>query len=183
MKQEVRIIGGRFRGKKITFPDAPDLRPTGSRTRETLFNWLMHDIRDSICLDAFAGSGALGMEAYSRGAKSVYFVEHSASIHSHLKNQIASFHSSELHLFKLDLLVFLKSIEDHFFDIVFYDPPFSDQNWYEKPLQECVFRVIKPKGLLYVESGQMIHLNETQWTCLKQQKAGQVFYALYQKRA
>lgn len=181
MKQQVRIIGGRFRGKKISFPNQPHLRPTSDRIRETLFNWLMHDIRDSVCLDAFAGSGALGFEAYSRGAKTVYFVENSTVTHAHLKNQIMNFNAPNLHLSKSDLLIFLKQIKDDFFDIVFYDPPFSEGAWYEAPLQQAIVRVLKPHGLLYVESPTSIQLKETEWTCLKEQKAGQVVYALYQK--
>ena len=75
MKQTIRIIGGQFRGKKLHFPAIEGLRPTPDRVRETLFNWLMHDIQDARCLDAFAGSGALGFEAYSRGAAHVMLLE------------------------------------------------------------------------------------------------------------
>src|SRR5208282_2886539 len=71
----VRIIGGGWRGRRVSFPDAPGLRPTPDRVRETLFNWLQHSIVDSRCLDLFAGSGALGLEALSRGAREVVFVE------------------------------------------------------------------------------------------------------------
>ena len=77
MKQQLRIIGGQFRGKKISFPAIEGLRPTPDRIRETLFNWLMHIILGARCLDAFAGSGALGFEAYSRGASEVVFLEKS----------------------------------------------------------------------------------------------------------
>ena len=75
MKQVIRIIGGQYRGKKLQFPDMDDLRPTPDRVRETLFNWLMNDIKEARCLDAFAGSGALGLEAFSRGALRVVFIE------------------------------------------------------------------------------------------------------------
>ncbi|MEN9806994.1 MAG: hypothetical protein RL756_1514, partial [Pseudomonadota bacterium] len=77
---EVRIIGGKFRGRKLRFPDAPGLRPTLGRSRETLFNWLVGDIVDARCLDLFAGSGALGFEALSRGARRVTFVEQSRAV-------------------------------------------------------------------------------------------------------
>lgn len=85
MKQVVRIIGGLYRGKKLHFPDVEGLRPTPDRVRETLFNWLMHDIREARCLDAFAGSGALGLEAFSRGAARVVFLEQSPKAYAHLQ--------------------------------------------------------------------------------------------------
>jgi 16S rRNA (guanine966-N2)-methyltransferase len=181
MKQQVRIIGGRFRGKKLSFPEAADLRPTTDRIKETLFNWLMHDIRDSVCLDAFAGSGALGLEAYSRGAKRVYFVESSSEIYTHLKHQVASFSAPELQVYKGTIQTFLKQISHAFFDIIFYDPPFTHLSLYESPLQDEIFRVLKPQGLLYLESPTQVSLNVNHWTCLKQQQAGQVIYGLYQK--
>jgi len=87
MKQEVRIIGGHHRGKKITFPDELGLRPTPSRIRETLFNWLMNTVRGARCLDAFAGSGALGFEAWSRGACAVTLLEQSRTTSQHLKKK------------------------------------------------------------------------------------------------
>lgn len=85
MKQTVRIIGGKYRGKKLYFPESEGLRPTPDRVKETLFNWLMHDIQGARCLDAFAGSGALGFEAYSRGASRVVLVESSPNACANLK--------------------------------------------------------------------------------------------------
>lgn len=181
MKQQVRIIGGRFRGKKLSFPEATDLRPTTDRIKETLFNWLMHDIRDSICLDAFAGSGSLGLEAYSRGAKQVYFVESSSQIYTHLKQQVAAFSAPELQVYKGTIQSFLKQINHAFFDIIFYDPPFTQLSLYESPLQDEILRVLKPHGLLYLEAPTEVSLNLNHWSCLKQQQAGQVVYGLYQK--
>ncbi|HAU1138500.1 TPA: 16S rRNA (guanine(966)-N(2))-methyltransferase RsmD, partial [Legionella pneumophila] len=100
MKQVIRIIGGLYRGKKIHFPDVDGLRPTPDRVRETLFNWLMNDIRNARCLDAFAGSGALGFEAYSRGASHVVFIEQSPKAHASLQNTIRQFDTPNLHLIK-----------------------------------------------------------------------------------
>lgn len=181
MRQQIRIIGGRFRGKKISFPKAEHLRPTTDRIKETLFNWLMHDIRDSLCLDAFAGSGALGLEAYSRGAKGVYFVESSAQIYHHLKQQLALFQAPELKIFRTHLQTFLTSIRDDFFDVIFYDPPFTQLNLYDSPLNDEIFRVLKPYGLLYLEAPASLSLVPERWICLKKQQSGQVSYGLYQK--
>ncbi len=182
MKQQVRIIGGRFRGKKLTFPNIAGLRPTTDRVRETLFNWLMHDIRESICLDAFAGSGALGLEAYSRGAQTVYLVENDPKIYTYLKKQITLFETSQLQVIRADIQRFLKQINDNFFDIIFYDPPFSHMTLYTSPLQNDIHRVLKPGGLLYLEAPTIITLDNQQWSCLKQHRAGQVIYELYQKK-
>ena len=96
MNQCIRIIGGQYRGKKLTFPAIDGLRPTPDRVRETLFNWLMHTIHDAHCLDAFAGSGALGFEAFSRGAGSVVFVEKAPVAFAYLQKTATTFNSPKL---------------------------------------------------------------------------------------
>src|SRR3990167_614453 len=102
MQQTIRIIGGKYRGKKISFPAVEGLRPTPDRVRETLLNWLMHDIRGAICLDAFAGSGALGFEAYSRGASLVVFVEKSALACTALRQYVLSWNDQKLSVIQQD---------------------------------------------------------------------------------
>jgi 16S rRNA (guanine966-N2)-methyltransferase len=126
LKQAIHIIGGHYRGKKIQFPESTSLRPTPNRIRETLFNWLMHDIRGARCLDTFAGSGALGFEAYSRGASEVVFLEQSPLVHTCLQKNIALFQSDALSIKKTDALVYLDAIQSPF-DIIFLDPPFSKE--------------------------------------------------------
>jgi 16S rRNA (guanine966-N2)-methyltransferase len=182
MRQEIRIIGGLYRGKKLSFPDDESLRPTPDRVRETLFNWLMHNIRDAVCLDAFAGSGALGFEAFSRGAKHVTFIEYSTQIQAHLARHINAFKSEKLTLIHADVDSFLKKIPNASFDIIFFDPPFKQSSFYEKTLKQDIARVLRPDGLLYVESPEQITLDDTLWEQLKLKQAGQVIYALYQKR-
>src|SRR5450432_4922632 len=91
VRNSVRIIGGGWRGRRITFPDVPGLRPTPDRVRETLFNWLQHDVAGARCLDLFAGSGALGLEALSRGAKELVFVEQSVAAARALQEQLIRF--------------------------------------------------------------------------------------------
>ncbi len=109
MKQIVRIIGGQFRGKKIHFPPEAGLRPTPDRVKETLFNWLMHDIPKARCLDAFAGSGGLGLEAFSRGAARVVFVEQSPAVYAYLNKTLAEFNTNKLQLVHQDALAYLKN--------------------------------------------------------------------------
>lgn len=180
MKQTVRIIGGQYRGKKLHFPDIEGLRPTPDRVKETLFNWLMHDIRDARCLDAFAGSGALGFEAYSRGAKQVVLVETSPKIYSNLKQIASSFRSH-------GLTVVNANSEDYFqktsevFDIIFLDPPFASNY-----LSHCLdflahSNLLRQGGLVYLESAEMPHPDPTVWQERKSKKAGNVYYGLYEK--
>lgn len=180
MKQVVRIIGGLYRGKKLHFPEVDGLRPTPDRVRETVFNWLMHDIRDACCLDAFAGSGALGFEAFSRGAKQVVFLEQSPQAHANLSKIIANFNSPSLKLIQTNALNYLQNSAEQF-DIIFLDPPFL-QNY----LQTCVEiiqhrTILKPGGLIYVESGSTLSMNETLWRQIKLKQSGQVMYGLFEK--
>lgn len=180
----VRIIGGHYRGKKIDFPDAPGLRPTSDRVRETLFNWLMQDIRGARCLDAFAGSGALGLEAYSRGAAQVMFLETNPLIYQHLQKVIAGFQSPDLSVIQSSALTYLTNQQDSpttQFDMVFIDPPFAHLD-----LFECIHcfetsSLLVPGGLIYVESPHEMSLDFQFWRQIKLKQAGNVVYGLYQK--
>ncbi|KTD49852.1 methyltransferase [Legionella rubrilucens] len=180
MKQQVRIIGGKFRGRKIDFPDAQGLRPTPDRVRETLFNWLMHDIRGARCLDAFAGSGALGFEAFSRGAARVTLVEQNRLVFNHLLAVSRTFETSQLSVIHSDALTFLSNTRDTF-DLVFLDPPFAQS------LHEACFTLLEQSdclpsgGLVYAESPELLTLDPTKWQALKSKQAGRVFYTLYKK--
>lgn len=180
MKQEIRIIGGLYRGKKINFPAIDGLRPTPDRVKETLFNWLMHHIQDARCLDVFAGSGSLGLEAFSRGASKVVLLEHSPIAYANLKKISAQFQSTKLHVQQTDARVYLQQCKEEF-DLIFLDPPFSED--YLLPCLENLAQnpVLASGGLVYVESPTLIELNPYQWELLKQKQAGQVFFALYKK--
>ncbi|CAM4467953.1 MAG: Ribosomal RNA small subunit methyltransferase D [Legionella sp.] len=180
MKQEIRIIGGQYRGKKLHFPEIEGLRPTPDRVRETVFNWLMHDIRGARCLDAFAGSGALGFEAFSRGAAQVVFVEQSPQAHANLHKIITSFNSPILKLLKMDARAYLQSCKEQF-DIIFLDPPFA-QNYLPQCIQELTQKnILVPRGLVYLESPTAIELDEQSWRTVKLKKSGQVVYGLFEK--
>ncbi len=180
MKQTVRIIGGQYRGKKLHFPDIEGLRPTPDRVKETLFNWLMHDIKDARCLDAFAGSGALGFEAYSRGAQRVVLVESSPKAYSNLKQIASSFNTTRLVVINALVEDYLQKTDENF-DIIFLDPPFTTHY-----LPECIDFLAKtnllvPGGLIYVESSQKLPLDPTVWQEKKIKQAGKVSYGLYGK--
>lgn len=181
MKQIIRIIGGVYRGKKIHFPAIDGLRPTPDRVRETLFNWLMNDIHDTRCLDAFAGSGALGLEAFSRGASEVVLIEQSSAAHANLKKIIDQFeNNNKLKIIKANAINYLKE-QQKAFDIIFLDPPFA-----KNLIPECLALIVKNQllrkgGLLYTESAQIIEIDMTHWQQIKLKQSGQVVYGLFQK--
>ena len=180
MKQTIRIIGGKFRGKKLHFPVVEGLRPTPDRVRETLFNWLMHDIRDAHCLDAFAGSGALGFEAYSRGAANVTLLEKDASVYANLLKLALTFNSSSLSIKKTDACEFLQQTNEQF-NIVFLDPPFA-KNFLPSCLEALANTdVLINGGLVYLESPHEPDVNQAIWQPLKLKHTGQVVYGLYKK--
>jgi 16S rRNA (guanine966-N2)-methyltransferase len=179
VKQEVNIIGGKFRGKKLTFPATEGLRPTPSRIRETLFNWLMLSINGARCLDAFAGSGALGFEAYSRGATEIVLLEKSPIVYKNLIQIADAFKTPSLQVICNDVQHYLSN-KPKAFDIIFLDPPFSEMIHHQIidliQHQQC----IHSGGLLYVEAPSPLVLDPATWTLLKAKKAGSVFYSLYQ---
>lgn len=182
MKQTIRIIGGQYRGKKIHFPELEGLRPTPDRVKETLFNWLMHDIRGARCLDAFAGSGALGFEAYSRGANKVVLLENAPPAYRYLQDQLRQFNDARLSLIQSDALIYLKQTKEQF-DIIFLDPPFANHF-----LPACIQTleaqpILSENGLVYIESDHDPHLSTTVWEQIKLKKAGLVVYALYRKKS
>ncbi len=181
MKQTVRIIGGKYRGKKINFPTIEGLRPTPDRVKETLFNWLMNDIRGARCLDAFAGSGSLGFEAFSREAQQVVFIEASKEAYEQLKLTARSFESASLTVIHENTLSYLEKTPLSF-DIIFLDPPFNSS--YLANCLELLARdnLLAKNGLLYIEAPEKITLNTQFWQEKKSKKAGQVTYSLYEKK-
>lgn len=180
VKQTVRIIGGKYRGKKLHFPDISGLRPTPDRVKETLFNWLMNSIHGSRCLDAFAGSGSLGFEAFSRGAERVVLLDESPMVFSNL-NQIAlSFETDKLSIIHTKAQSYLHTTQESF-DIIFLDPPFSSPILPDCIAQLSTSQVLEQGGFLYIESAELQELEPGSWQKIKCKQAGQVFYHLYQK--
>ncbi len=148
---EVRIIGGRWRGTRLPVPDAPGLRPTSDRARETLFNWLQPVLPDARVLDLFAGSGALGLEAVSRGARSAVLVEREVRAVESLHASIERLQARDLvTAVRADAVGFLQAPLLGAFDIVFLDPPFAGDHWH-KALQ-ALPAWLADDAWLYLES-------------------------------
>ena len=179
-RNSVRIIGGTWRGRRLGFPDAPDLRPTPDRVRETLFNWLQHDVVGSRCLDLFAGSGALGLEALSRGAAETIFVESSPRVAEHLKGEIARLKAGPAALvLNLPADDYLRQPADPF-DLVFLDPPFKSM-----PVGDYLATLagggwLKPEAFIYMESPRLAGVPPLPEgiTLSKSKSAGEVGYHL-----
>ncbi len=147
---EIRIIGGLWKRSKLPVPTQPGLRPTPDRVRETLFNWLGADVQGAHCLDAFAGTGALGFEAASRGATQVRLVEHDSALVAQLQRMQAQFKADMVEVVRGDGLAALKSAQAESLDLIFLDPPF-EATWFEAALAAAT-KALKPEGSLYLEA-------------------------------
>ena len=181
---QIRIIGGQWRGRKLPVPESPGLRPTTDRVRETLFNWLAPSIVDANCLDCFAGSGALGLEALSRYAASATLLEMERGVAQQLQKNLATLKASNAKVVNTNTLAFLAQAgAPH--DIVFVDPPFR------KGLLEETLKLLENNGwlsdeaLIYIESEVENGLPPVpmNWHVYREKVAGQVAYRLYQREA
>ena len=174
---KIRITGGAWRSRLIQVADAPGLRPTPDRVRETLFNWLGQDLTGWDCLDLFAGSGVLGFECASRGAESVVLVERDQGAFARLQQNAALFACDRLRLQRADALEFAAK-SGLSFDLVLLDPPYG-YGWLDKvaPLLPMLAR---PGMRVYAEAEHRIDALGA-WRTVKQGQAGQVFYHLLEK--
>ena len=173
-RNTVRIIGGLWRSRILECPDAADLRPTPDRVRETVFNWLGQDLSGMACLDLFAGSGALGFEALSRGAVSAVMVEKDPGALRALRENAQKLGAAGLTVVRGDALEFAR--ETHLrFDVVFVDPP------YRLGIQAAALALVRgllaPRGRVYVESASVFEPGRG-WTILKSSRAGNVHFHL-----
>jgi 16S rRNA (guanine966-N2)-methyltransferase len=173
---KVRIIGGELRSRMISLPDAEGLRPTPDRVRETLFNWLGQTLYGRTCLDLFAGSGALGFEAASRGAERVVMVERNPAVLRALQDNVKKLGCANVFVQGQDGLEFV-SRDAQQYDVIFLDPPF--QSDYLPRLLEILPQRLNKNGVVYVESGAAITVPPP-WQVIKSGKAGQVHYQLLQ---
>ena len=148
----VRIIAGRLRGSKLPVADRPGLRPTSDRVRETLFNWLQPVLPGARVLDLFAGTGALGFEAASRGAAEVVLVERDPVLAADLRAQALRLHADAVRVVQADALAWLRTppADAAPFDIVFLDPPFEAGLW--EPAAALLPAVLAPAAWVYVEA-------------------------------
>ena len=180
----LRIIGGAWRGRRLRFPPSPEIRPTPDRVRETLFNWLAARVPGARCLDLFAGSGALGLEALSRGAAHVTFVEHDLAAASEIRARLAQWGAHEATVERTDARGFLERQPTAPFDIVFLDPPFDS-----KLLEAAAARLeqggwLADEALVYVECPSDAQASvPAGWIPLKAKRAGEVGYHLYSRSA
>lgn len=186
---QLRIIGGDWKGRKLRFPDVPNLRPTPDRVRETIFNWLAPMLHGAHCLDLFAGSGALGLEALSRGAAFTTFVDSHKKVTQALQSHLDLLEANDkANIFSIDGVKFLshekfKITEAKKYDVVFLDPPYhldfmrkvvpllEENNW------------LNENAMLYLEIEKRQSLPElpTNWKQLKEKTAGEVNYFLFQR--
>lgn len=148
--REVRIIGGQWKRSKLPVGDSPGLRPTPDRVRETLFNWLGQNLAGWRCLDAFAGSGALGFEAASRGAAEVVLIERDRRLAGALNEVKQRLKADALRVENADALAWMARCPAASFEVVFLDPPFDADLL--KPALAAAARLIAPTGLVYAES-------------------------------
>ena len=179
-RNSVRIIGGSWRGRRINFPDIPGLRPTPDRVRETLFNWLQHEIAGARCLDLFAGSGALGLEALSRGAKELVFVEQAVAAARGLTEQLTLLGgASKAQVAEMGATRFLRTPAPPF-DIAFLDPPYGREALAEYVPMLDTGHWIKEGGLVYLENEKAagVPALPPHWEMLKSKAAGEVGYHL-----
>ena len=184
---QLRIIGGEWRGRKLRFPEAPNLRPTPDRVRETIFNWLMPVVNGARCLDLFAGSGALGLEALSRGATYTTFVDSHKKVTQALQSHLELLNAKDrAQVIQNDSIKFLTNsagMEVQAYDLVFLDPP------YHLDLMEKVVPLLEEHGwltenaMLYleIEKRQSLPPLPANWEKLKEKTAGEVNYYLFQR--
>jgi 16S rRNA (guanine966-N2)-methyltransferase len=175
-RNRVRIIGGRWRSRMIHFPPAASLRPTPDRVRETLFNWLGQRLDGLACLDLFAGSGALGFEALSRGAARVVMVESDRSVAAALRESAKLLEAAGAQVIVGEAMAYLRQSTESF-DVVFLDPPYASD------LAVKAFEKLEPRlnpgARVYAESAEALKL-PVPWKALREDRAGAVRYGLYE---
>ena len=179
---ELRIIGGLWKRSKIKVIDKPGLRPTPDRVRETLFNWLGQDLTGWKCVDAFAGTGALGFEAASRGAQQVDMLEQDAQLVKLLEATQQRLKASAVIVQKTDALMALQRLIPDHFDLIFLDPPF-EAIYFQKALKAAALAVV-PGAWVYLEAPQKWEaegLLESGLVLVKYMKAGAVHAHLLQR--
>ncbi len=177
----IRIIGGEWRRRVLRFPDSEALRPTPDRVRETVFNWLGQDLSGLSCLDLFAGSGALGFEAASRGAQRVVMVENAPRVLAALEaNARLLGADGRLRIVRADAVKFASTLHEagSRFDVLFLDPPYK-QGWVER-LTPLLPELLADDGALYVEAESAVDACGD-WRTVRRGRAGQVFYHLMRK--
>lgn len=183
-KNKIRIIGGNWKHRFIPVVDAEGLRPSPDIVRETLFNWLGQNLTDLTCIDLFAGTGILGFEALSRGAKYVTMIEKNKLVYNCLLTTAQSLGACNANIIYGDVFSVANRLPQHYFDLAFVDPPFHSAILPDAILQAT--RLLKENGILYVEGPKPLekffesksYVNPC-WECIRHGKNGKVFYHLF----
>ncbi len=180
---KLRIIGGEWRSRQLPIIELDGLRPTTDRVRETVFNWLSFEIPGARCLDLFSGSGALGLEALSRGAKECTFVELNRSVAQQIERNLSTLQASNGTVHNTDALSFLQANPAPF-DVIFLDPPFR-KGLLEQVLPKLDERWLAANAYIYIERESEAQLSQLpdHWQLKKEKRAGQLTFALYQVSA
>lgn len=182
MDNKIRIIAGKWRSRQLLFEALPGLRPTPIKIRETAFNWLQAQVAGSDCLDLYAGSGALGFEAASRGANTVLMVEHNGTACRWLKHNADRLRATQINIAQTDVLQFLAGTALPF-NLVLLDPPFAQGlaqqtcHW----LEDNGWLAAQAKVYIEVERSLILDNMPKNWHCLKNKQAGQVAYYLFER--
>jgi 16S rRNA (guanine966-N2)-methyltransferase len=186
VKNQLRIIGGKWRGRKLNFVDAQGLRPTLDRVRETLFNWLQPVIYNAHCLDLYSGSGALGFEALSRGADHVTMVDNNRQVISQINQNLQLLSCENADAVCMDAVDFLsqqnmQAITQSKYQVVFLDPPFN-----QGLLDSCCKKIeqqqlLADNSYIYIEAEKTLQLSNIpeRWQKKKEKQAGQLAYYLF----
>ncbi|MDP5136737.1 16S rRNA (guanine(966)-N(2))-methyltransferase RsmD [Rheinheimera baltica] len=180
---EVRVISGKWRGRKLAVLNADGLRPTTDRVKETLFNWLMHNIDGATVLDCFAGSGSLAIEALSRHASKASLIERDSKLARHLEQNLQKLSCDNANVVNQDCLSVLSGTATQQYSIVFIDPPFR------KNLAISCCKLLESnqwltsEALIYLETEKELAITDipANWRLLKEKIAGQLAYRLYQR--
>jgi 16S rRNA (guanine966-N2)-methyltransferase len=181
----LRIVAGKWRSRVLDIADVPGLRPTSERIRETLFNWLAPTIQGARCLDLFAGTGALGFEALSRGATTVVFVDSSRRAIKTIENSAKTLNATGALVYCRDAVDYLRSAAPASFDIVFLDPPFADDSLEDLCQRLDETGVLAPGARIYLEQDRARPATPLpeRWRVLKDKTAGNVRYRLAESAA
>ncbi|MBL80028.1 MAG: 16S rRNA (guanine(966)-N(2))-methyltransferase RsmD [Nitrosomonadaceae bacterium] len=173
-QNKIRVIGGKWRGHVISFPSNVALRPTPNRVRETVFNWLGQDMSGKVCLDLFAGSGAMGIEAASRGSEHVVMVESNRKVYGSLQSSLQKLRANQVELVMMDALKFI-TFNQLFFDVIFLDPPYQLRLLHK--MLNLLSSHVTQDSLIYLEAGNSFKPNKD-WLVWRSSQAGQVHYQL-----
>lgn len=177
---KLRIIAGEWRSRQLPIPNVEGLRPTPDRVRETLFNWINPYLPGAVCADLFCGSGALGLEALSRGAKQLTFVDNAKLVTRQMTDNLATLQASQAQVIQQAADAYLNQPANQAFDIVFLDPPFR-KGWLEKVIPLLEQGWLAERALVYIEMEKETPLTvlPEHWQLSKEKVAGQLVYRLF----